>query len=255
MPILKPYFSFGDRTSLDLRLSIESKDIFDGAADEVDTLSLPGRDGAFLDSKSRSENTEITYETFLKAEHPDELPLMTTELKRWLLSSPGQYRRLEDTYDPDHYRMAAVLGGLSIEQAGRRFTRQSVTFSCHPYRYRKSGEHPFSFESGLTLQNDTGFTALPTFQIKVTASSNAFVTFRIDYDLSLGLSPYTQSFDTPTGGTLTLDSETCECTLNSGNLLYLAPERFPKLHPGKNTITVTGYGITARTLTPHWREK
>lgn len=256
MPILKPYFTFGDRSSLDLALGIENKDIYSGAADEVDTLTLPGRDGYYLDSKNRAENTEIIYETFLKAETPDELLTRTTELKRWLLSSPGQYRRLEDTYDPDHYRMAAVLGGLNITPAGKRFTRQDITFSCDPYRYRKSGEQPITFESTLTLQNDTGFTALPQLLITVKKSSGGlcFVTVRIDYELSLGLSPYAQTLEPEKSGTLSIDSTEQEATLSAGNLYYLCPAAFPVLHPGVNTITVSGSGITSCRLIPNWRE-
>lgn len=252
--ILKPFFCFGSRSSKELGLSIESKQIYTGGTAEIDELLLPGRDGSYLDHKNRRNNTEVVYETYLKAERPEELLRMTTEVNRWLLSQPGQYRRLEDTYDPDHYRKAAITESLEIEQVTKRFARQSVVFTCLPYRYRKSGEHPISFDKTIVLQNDTGFPALPALEIEVTASQYSFVTVRIDYDLADGASPYAQTWETKTGGTLLLDSEAQEARLTSGAVLYLQAERFPTLRPGENTITVSGSGITGCQITPHWRE-
>lgn len=254
MPILKPYFTFGSRSGKALGLSIERKQIYTAGTAEIDTLSLPGQDGSYLDYQNRRNNTEVVYETYLKAEHPQDLLRMTTELNRWLLSSPGQYRRLEDTYDPDHYRMAAIVDGIDIEQVTPRFTRQNVVFTCLPYRYRKSGEHPISFENTLVLQNDTGFSALPLLEVEVTAGQYSMVTVRVDYDLTAGSSPYAQTWETPTGGAFLLDTQAQEATLTNSTVLFLQAERFPLLLPGKNTVTVSGSGITGCKLTPHWRE-
>ena len=56
------------------------------------------------------DNARVSYETFLKVAEPWDFPQWTGAVKGWLLGKPGQYLRLEDDYDLDHYRLAAYNG-------------------------------------------------------------------------------------------------------------------------------------------------
>lgn len=250
MSILKPFFVFGGVSSKSMCLTIEDKDILSGAEADVTEYEIPGRDGTVFESNGRYNNIEIAYETYLKVAEQEDLPRFTGELKRWLLSGPGEYRRLEDTYDPDHYRIATVQGGLKIEQAGRRFTRQSILFSCKPFRYRKSGERKIKIGDGLTLQNDTGFTARP--KIEINMQGSGLVLIRVEGESG---TPYATSIETTGAQRLILDSASEEA-LQSGNTTtsYIPLDTFPELRPGKNRIIISGAKITSAQITPCWRE-
>ena len=97
------------------------------------------------------DNARVSYETFLKVAEPWDFPQWTGAVKGWLLGKPGQYLRLEDDYDLDHYRLAAYTSGLDWTQDWKRFARATIEFSCKPYRYLKSGEEQVSAQAGESL--------------------------------------------------------------------------------------------------------
>lgn len=250
MGILKPFFVFGGVSSKSMSITIEEKDILSGAEADVTEYEIPGRDGTVFERNGRYRNIEIIYETYLKVAEKEDLPRFAGELKRWLLSRPGEYRRLEDTYDPDHYRMAAVQGGVKIEPAGRKFTRQSIMFSCKPFRYRKSGERKLAIGNGLILQNDTGFAALP--KIEINTQGAGLVSLHMESESG---TPYTASFEIAGARHLLLDSESKEAVQSDSEAtVYLPVDSFPELQPGRNSITISGANITSAQIVPCWRE-
>lgn len=250
MSVLKSFFTFGGVSSKDLSLTIEEKDILNCAEADVNGYEIPGRDGVVFESNRRYRNVEITYETYLKVSEKEDLARFTGDIKRWLLSRPGAYRRLEDTYDPDHYRMAAVVGPLEIEESGERFTRQSITFTCKPFRYRKAGEMKIIIGNGITLQNDTGFDALPLFEI--TMKNSGTVTISVESESG---ARYEETITAKSASRITVDSEIGEAEQSRTEaVLFFTLDNFPRLLPGKNTITVTGANVASAQITPRWRE-
>lgn len=64
----------------------------------------------------------------------------TAKIKAWLMAD-GDYHRLEDTYQTEVFRMARYVGPFSVEWVGsaRRSIRLSLSFSCQPQLWYKTG--------------------------------------------------------------------------------------------------------------------
>lgn len=248
-------FSFGDTSSLSREIYIERKNILGSATPDLEEYEVPGRDGTLYHWNRRFQNITVEYDTFLKVPEPEDLPRFTGDLKRWLLARPGEYLRLTDTYDPDHFRLAVYAGGLDIDNETRRFTRQTVSFSCLPYRYRKAGETALNLGTTGTLFNDTGFPALPLLRITF-LKGNLPPTTQIRIDHADGTA-YVQDLDclAEEQSVAILDSEKQLIFDESGEIAaYNTLSSFPVLQPGENKITVTGERVTSVAITPRWRE-
>lgn len=117
---------------------------------EFTVKSVPGRNGDIIIDKERFSNINISYSCYIS----DNFKNNFSALKSFLLSKKG-YCRLEDTYDPDHYRegyyAASIEPDLTADYKGGKF---ELTFNCKPQRFLKSGEYAVSFEAG---PSETGF--------------------------------------------------------------------------------------------------
>ena len=265
MILLKKLFVFGGRSelsdqqvgrcSLELGLTVERKDTLGGAESDLLEYEVPGRDGTVFVPRNRRKNVTVVYETYLKAPGKRDIPQYVGDIKRWLLAEPGKYRKLEDSYDPDHYRWAVYRGGFNAEEVIRGYTRQAIAFSCLPYRYRKVGDRELHVNQGqsIVLYNDTGFEALPLIQVELSTGTIANVTVR--YGASGGESVIVTNIPKDVSRVL-LWSENKELQLfsTSGEERFAAIDRFPVLYPGKNTLTVVGGRVTGAAIRPLWRE-
>lgn len=254
MPILKNYFVFGNVSSLIHAITVESKETLGSAEPDIEEYTIPGRDGKFPVFNGRYHNVSIPYECYMAAPKEEDLARYAGDLKRWLLSRPGEYRRLEDTYDRDHFRLALYSGGIDLDEVVRGHTRQTIVFDCKPFRYRKAGERSFSFEAGegRVLNNDTGFDANPKLEIQLLKGNlDDRVTITVDTEGSGG-AVFSISSIPDNQELLGLDGET-RGVWSDGNYTNLV-KAFPVLPPGKSTITVSGERVAGVTLTPQWRE-
>ena len=87
-------------------------------------------------------------------------------LIKWLTSKEG-YHRLEDSYDPNVYRLACFKQNGSLVNYYDKATALNVTFDCKPQRYLKNGEESINFSGSIaTLENPTGYSALPEITLK-----------------------------------------------------------------------------------------
>lgn len=249
------WFSFGGVSSRNMRITTEFKNTLGGAEPDVEEYEIPGRDGTEYHWNQRYRNVTVEYDTFLKVPEQEDLPRFTGDIKRWLLARPGEYLRLTDTYDPDHFRMAVYAGGLDIDNVTRRFTRQTISFSCLPFRYRKAGENELDISGSPYLINDTGYDALPLIKISLSKGNlTPTVSIRVDYEDGTA---YVHDL----GGlgeeqdTAVLDCEKLLIFGGNGELIaYNTLDSFPALKPGENKITVTGPRVRSVTVTPRWRE-
>lgn len=257
--VLRNAFFFAGVSSLERGLTIEDKTILNGPELDMQDYQIYGRDGDVYYSNHRRSNLLVTYDTFLKVPNGWDIDGWTTTMKGWLLKEQGRYFRLEDTYDLSHYRMAAYSGGLDIDNGWKRFTRQTATFTCKPYRYLKTGDDMVSGSAAtsLTVYNPTNFDAKPLIQVTHGMSFASSAVLTISYedgtqyegDLSnLGQSDFA----------FVIDSE--EQIIRNGNeqtspeLFAAELDFFPVLKPGENTITISGSGLSTLGVWPKWRE-
>lgn len=253
-------FFYNERSSLDLGLKIEGKSILNGPEPDLQEYEIPGRDGKVYLSNRRRRSVEVSYDTFLKVPRPEDKQGYVTAIKGWLLGNPGEYLRLEDTYDLEHFRRATYTAGLDFIDEWDLFTKQTITFSCLPYRYLKTGEQSIPAESGtVSAYNPTAFEAFPKlgFALGFQFSGGA-ITFQVDssageYTGTLRGIPAKYA-----GLQVVVDS-------NSKTVGVLMPdftviptaqlESFPVFRPGENQVSVTGgSGVSLAYAVPMWRE-
>lgn len=249
-------FYFDGVSSLDRGLRIERKSIHNAPAPIFTQYQIPGLDGTVYQFEG-FDNARVSYETFLKVAEPWDFPQWTGAVKAWLLGKPGQYLRLEDDYDLDHYRLAAYTSGLDWTQDWKRFARATIEFSCKPYRYLKSGEEQVSAQAGesLTLYNPTAFPALPELSIFLGAGfGGGNITLSVQYEGGSYSQVLSGVPSSQAGAILTLDCERQTVSNRSGLLPSAELAEFPALQPGENSVSVTGSGLSGFGVTPHWRE-
>lgn len=203
---------------------------------DVEFLSIPGRSGDLFRDNGRFQNIEIEYPCFI----PRGFERRFGAFKAALLSRVG-YKRLEDTYHPNAYRMAAYTGPMEpVTGILNRSGKFTVSFNCQPQLWLKSGEETVTFTAAGSIYNPTLFEARPILRVygagvlgvgavTVTVAKNPF-TF-IDIDCA--------AMDAVSGAA------------NANPYITLSGDDFPALRPGATGITL-GTGITKCEITPRW---
>lgn len=121
---------------------IASETVWDAPARDVDSYTVPGRNGTVLVDNGRFENIDIKYKCFC-----DRSDSTKADALREFLTSRKGYRRLEDGYHPGEYRLASFRSGLKFDISGET----ELVFDCKPQRFIDS-----------TIINATGGTTIVT---------------------------------------------------------------------------------------------
>ena len=151
------YFIFNGKSSLDFGVYIGGQATFNAPQRDVSKVSIPGRSGDLIRDNGRFLNIEVTYNVVIMKEFRGK----TAEIRAWL-KEPTSYARLEDTYNPDFYRMGICTASIDFDTlAFNEAGKAQVTFDCKPERFLKSGEETISVGSlswmGKTIFNPTNF--------------------------------------------------------------------------------------------------
>lgn len=203
---------------------------------DVDTISVPGRSGDLTIDNGRYKNLNITYKCGFKSDFL--LNLMA--LRGFILSNRG-YRRLEDTFYRDHYRVGRYIGGMDV--TGSQMMKQgycSITFDCQPQKWLKSGENTLTYESGSTIFNPTEFNSKPL--LVVTGFGQVVIG---DYRIVIAENANNRTW---------IDCDTMEAWFGTSNLndkITLPDGVFPEIVPGSVPITFSS-NITSVQVTPRW---
>lgn len=106
------------------------------------------------------------------------------------------YCRLEDSYDPEHYRMAMFNESGDIVNVLDHGARTTLTFDCKPERYLKIGEKKISYDVSdneaieYSFYNPTPYPAKPIIRLYSTGGGNAILKWtannlQSDFDITL----------------------------------------------------------------------
>ena len=110
--------------------------------------------------RRRYQNVEIEYKAFFF----NGLPAKTAAVKSWLLSPVG-YQKLQDTYDPDFFRMAVCTDALEFDVTAQKAAEMKLTFNCKPQRWSVDGQRAIRLDGRSTLKNPFAFPAQPIFKV------------------------------------------------------------------------------------------
>lgn len=210
---------------------------------EVQTI--PGRtsgdvlliDGGFDDYKQ-------PYQVFMDAKAPG-LSVVSRGIAEWLLGNPG-YQRLEDSYDPEFYRMAYYSGGEDFLNYFNEYGRGNLNFTCAPRRYFKSGENTITVEKNQVINSPSTFKYYPL--ISATFSGSGTITFIDSKENSHTLSINVQS------GTVIIDPErhTANRISDGLNVNNKVTGKYEDMYLDEvSKITWSG-GINSCKITPRW---
>lgn len=234
-------FVFAGKASSDFGLYVERYPQQGAPSRKVTTVSVPGRNGDLHFCDGSFENYEQVYKCYFRG--CSAMPVHAHAVKEWLMGTT-RYQRLEDAYDPDHFRLAVYNGPMDIENHLNRYGRCKVKFDCKPQSYLKSGEIPVAFTSANELHNSTAFPAKPLITVYGTGAGT----------LTIGATTVEIK---AMEDVLILDSETENAYRQVGNG---APENknrdiyapvFPELLSGSNAVSWTG-DITKIEIIPRW---
>lgn len=166
-------FTFDGVKSLDYNIGITGSAVYNAPTRDVEMISIPGRDGEYALDHGRFNNIEITYPSGYGDTSQTNFATQMSNLRNQLASRVG-YKRLEDEYNPDEYRMAIYKSGLEVSPVQySRAGQFDITFDCKPQRFLKSGETATSKARNSTINNPTLFDAHPLLQFNSNGSDGS----------------------------------------------------------------------------------
>lgn len=148
---MNSFFVWAGETSFSKGLTIERCPSFGSGQRIVEKTAIPGKSGDLVFDTGAFSNYIQSYEIWFR-DKSDGMISAAKNIAVWLLSPLG-YQRLEDTYDPDVFRMAVYTGPIEIENWMLTYGRATLDFDCMPQRWLKSGQEPISVKSGDAVLN------------------------------------------------------------------------------------------------------
>lgn len=226
------YFTFDGERSDRYGVGISGSGTFNAPQKDVEMVSVPGRNGDLTISNNRFENIKITYPAYIASKMPDKIGGFFA----MLLSGRG-YKRLEDTYHPEEYRMAVFSGNVKVDPVALNVAAEfKLEFDCKPQRFLKIGELSTTLTVTGKIYNPTLFEAKPLLRLYGTG----YVKVNSQQITVNSASGYTD-----------IDCELMEAYKGSTNCNanVVLPDSVV-LIPGDNVITISG--ITQIDITPRW---
>lgn len=202
----------------------------------IESISIPGRNGVLHRDKGAFDNIDVQYSCWIPSDFRNNI-----EALRNYLGSLVGYKRIEDTYNPDNYRLGMFQGPLDVSgYYASTFGSFTLAFNCRPERYLKSGEKVQTFTAGShTIYNPSMFPSKPLIRAYGTGSittGGRTVTVKAansytDIDM--------EQLNAYKGDT--------NCNVN---VTATDKSKWLLLEPGRTNITVTGF--TKIEITPRW---
>ena len=230
------YFQIGDVSSLDFGIVISDASVWGSPKRVFESVSVPGRNGDLIFDEGRYENAPIDYNCQILNDGGE-----LDRFRAWLASQVG-YVRLEDTYHPEEYRLAAVSSGLTPQMTLWALRRGdfNVTFSAKPQRFLKIGDVGTEYESNISIYNPTYFEARPIIRVYGYG------------DLVVG--GVTVSIESNSLSYIDIDSQVDDCycgTTNANQYITLSGDSFPTLAVGVTNIELPAT-VSKIILFPKW---
>jgi len=233
-------FWFCGESSLDYGIIMATKPDHVTPERDVTAVEVPGRNGALIIDNHRWKNVTLKYKCNLLPRKGETFREAAERLCAWLLSNGAAYSRLENTYYPEHYRIARVAKGITVESIVDRAGTFEIEFDCKPQRFLCDGERIHTITvSGSKIINQTLYQSSPI--IRVYGSG----------EITLSAGQNSVRFN-PVDGWVELDCDLQDAykgTTNKNNTMTMAT--VPALEPGENTVGWVGNASKVE-ITPRW---
>lgn len=232
------YFTINGKPCTDFGVQVSVGGALNSPSRDVTYHQVPGRNGDLVEDNGRFSNVQYTYRCLLRGRTSKDFREKFAGFRAWIGSMRG-YNRIEDTYDPDAFRLGVVSTALMPEMVGTGVVAAEfdVTINAKPQRFTKDGENSLTVTSGTVLCND-GYPAKPLITVYGSGSG------------TLNVGSYSMTISA-IDSYVTLDCEAQDAYKGSTNKNSTVSTTFPVLESGNNTITYSG-GITSVVIVPRW---
>ena len=233
------FIIFGGVSSRDVDLEVETFPSYTSPKRKYDKISVPGRSGDIIVDNVSWENVTRTYSVSVGSLHKDYTEMVNRVIE-WLHPS-YTYARLEDSYEPDFYRMAVFLEEIEFSNLFNQGSKADIAFDCKPQRFLKLGDETVTITNGQKILNPTAFESRPIITVTNGGSQGNLV-----------VGEYTVTV-TGLNQTLIIDSDMQDVHFqnqNKNDLVKLS-RGFPLIPPGETAIGFSG-GITKVEVIPKW---
>ena len=239
-------FIYNGMNALDFGLTVSGEDTWTRPKPDVKRIQVPGRNGDLIQLGNRFENVDIKYRCGIVKDLRQNFDAFNARL----LKEPG-YHRLEDSYHPEHFRMAVFESALDPEVMYKALSGSvEISFNCKPQMFLKSGEQELSCANGAILYNPTDYPARPVIRFTPQSSSGSGY---------IAINGVTISFSAVGSAGVTETIMDCErqdiyaasTSANRNNYFVLEDGDFFTLEPGRNTVAYSGLSGQPR-IKPCW---
>lgn len=231
----KDYLIYGDVDTRAFGVGIFGDQLAKAPERDQEFVKVPGRDGDLILDNGRYNNITVSYKAYIIDNYNENIK----GLRNALMSRKG-YQRLQDTVNPEQYRLAKAIPFEIDEHGVLRAAEFTMQFICKPQRFLVDGDIPIEVTGATSLLNQYEESAKPLIRAYGTGS------FAIG-DVSVQITSANEYTD--------IDCELQEAfkdtlATNCNSNIILHQEVFPLLAHGENEITLDG--ITKLEITPRW---
>lgn len=242
---------FNGISTSDLGVVVQTPPVYSFPSKNYELLQIEGRSGDIVIEKDSYQNVRRTYYLALVFRKNTSFVENASALVNWLMSANG-YARLEDSYEPEYYRLALYRSSGDLANYNDKATTIQVSFECKPQRFLKIGDTPVEItQTGQYIQiiNPTKYISLPEITID---GQNLTLSFYSGEEHTVDTK--TSSLITSFSGKGVIDSELQDCYSETEylNNKVALDNGFPKLYPGINWIYISGTTLTKVSIKPKW---
>ena len=233
------FIIFNGRSSREVDLEVETFPSYASPKRSYDKVTIPGRNGDIIVDNGSWENVVRTYSVSFGSKYRDYTE-MVNKVSEWLHST-FTYARLEDSYEPEYYRLAAFIDEIEFSNIYHHGGQADLSFDCKPQRFLKDGDEPLVITgSSRAIINPTSFESNPIITVYGSGSG------------TLTVGTYTVRFSS-INSIVIVDSELQDVYYNNQNRneTVTLDRGFPKLPSGETTVGFSG-GITKVEVVPKW---
>lgn len=225
---------FNGKSFTEFNAYYATSNFLDGAAKDVQSVSVVGRSGDLQLSNNRYKNLSLKIRVYVTRDMEASMRAM-----RNYLESVHGYARVEISDQPNEFRMAAYKEMFAPDSYDSKVGVVDLTFDSMPQRFLKSGDT--SVEVTTTLENPTLFPSKPIIRVYGNGTLNVNNIY-----ITVASSPYEY---------VDIDCELMDCYYGSNNAnqyVSFSTTDFVTLQSGTNAFVIDGF--TQVEVTPRWYE-
>lgn len=226
---------FDDKSSKEFNMIITKVIRHDTPERDIETITVPGRDGALYIDNGSYGARKIEVEGYIK----NDVATYSRLIDSWLYRK-FKIAKLFFDDEPDVYYEGMCINKISFSETFKYFNECKIIFECKPYKKLFDGDNIINLSINNTkLFNPTNFESVPL--VKLYGEGN------IDLIINSNTIHLTNIEDY-----IVIDGELMDCYKEAQPLNNKMNGDFPKLAPGINTISWVG-NVTNAEITPKWR--